>query len=432
MPDFVDSVFDLSDSIFKSSISILDSYYHSILDYSTKLSNSISNHDLNKYSKIISTSSNNTSKSFTSNSSSSIIYKYAYSLYDYSIRNKWKSISTISISLYFYHLYYKNNIKTKKIRRRANKLINGKRFEVILIIGSPLNPLIQRLVHDLNKRGFIIYITVINELELNYIENEKDDDIKPLIMNYTSDITVNDSLLQLGKILDTPILDQSNNSNNSNSSNYYYLNFKTCLIIPDYNKISKNGFEEISSIEFQRLINDKFLNYFKILNNGLIKILRESNKRKLKIEKFNNIKFNNSKQLIRNSKLIFINYCPISSLSSSTIKYNETLITLKNLNELLFNYIYNENNKFKFKLLNSINLGWIYNNLIKLNLIKLLNLFKISTSLISLSIENNENLIDLSIINIKNNKNLKISSLILNHFIFDLIYSNNLNKSYNI
>ncbi|OWB67943.1 hypothetical protein B5S30_g3313 [[Candida] boidinii] len=427
MPDFVDSVFDLSDSIFKSSLSVLDSSYHNILDLSSKLSNSISNHDLNNYSPIT-TSSNTTTKS-----SSSLIYKYAYSLYDYSIRNKWKSVSAISISLYIYHLYYNNNkYQISRQKRRANKLINGKRFEVILIIGSPLNPLVQRLVHDLNKRGFIIYITVINELELNHIENEKDDDIKPLIMNYTSDITVNDSLLQLGKILDTPILDKSYSSTNQTSNSYYYLNFKACLIIPDYNKISKNGFEEISSIEFQRLINDKFLNYFKILNNGLIKILRESNKRKSKIEKFNNIKFNNNRQLIRNSKLIFINYCPSSQPSLANSSYYETLKTLKNLNELLFNYIYNENNKFKFKLLNSITLGWIYSNVLKFNLIKLLNLLKLSSFLPQISLANNENLIDLSLVNLNNGKNLKISSSILNHSIFDLIYSNNLHKSYNI
>ncbi|ODV97092.1 hypothetical protein PACTADRAFT_1674 [Pachysolen tannophilus NRRL Y-2460] len=226
------------------------------------------------------------------------------------------------------------NEENKKIRkRRANKLPNGARYETILIIGSPLNHSIQKLIRDLNQRSFIIYITVSNEQELKIIEMEDSIDIRSLLISYESNKTIKDSLNKFKQILLTPIKPFQHSIS-------HYLNLKSILIIPDYTHFPKGLINEIPINEWQRIINSHFLNQIGLINCGLFDIIRENNLRKEKIEKINGLYLNDDEIIENNgknqiidiggdTKLIFINF--IKNQISNNCNFPESLsILLKN------------------------------------------------------------------------------------------------------
>lgn len=167
--------------------------------------------------------------------------------------------------------------------RRAMRLYspvvgNGStRFELVLIIGQPDSPFISKLIHDLNKRGYVVYVTVENEKELQMIESMKDNDIRHLWIDWSSDSTVKSSLLKLAKILDTPI----NSFNGVSSPQELFYNFKAVLFAPNYNHLPKaNVVTDIHTKELQRVMDSHFTKLNTLLYNGLSSIMTESNIRR--------------------------------------------------------------------------------------------------------------------------------------------------------
>ncbi|KAJ8145342.1 hypothetical protein OY671_001578 [Metschnikowia pulcherrima] len=71
-------------------------------------------------------------------------------------------------------------------RRRAPKLANGARRDVILVVGSPTEPMTRLLALDFEKRGFIVYVTILDDKDFRYVQsNTITDDVNYL--NLSSD-----------------------------------------------------------------------------------------------------------------------------------------------------------------------------------------------------------------------------------------------------
>lgn len=80
--------------------------------------------------------------------------------------------------------HYKTQSTTHKKRRRAARLPNGARKDVVLIVGSVTEPLTRYIANDLENRGFIVYITSTNsQADMKFFQNESIQDIKSLIVS---------------------------------------------------------------------------------------------------------------------------------------------------------------------------------------------------------------------------------------------------------
>ena len=104
---------------------------------------------------------------------------------DWVMKNKiLTSVVVIAVGGVTYHIIKRRSHRKK---RRAKKAGNGARVEVVVIAGSPSEPLVRSISLDLERRGFIVYI-VCNSVEeeaqvLTY--NESRPDIKPLSIDIT-------------------------------------------------------------------------------------------------------------------------------------------------------------------------------------------------------------------------------------------------------
>ncbi|ODV59614.1 DUF1776-domain-containing protein [Ascoidea rubescens DSM 1968] len=172
------------------------------------------------------------------------------------------------------------------ITRKANKLDNGIRTDVIIIIGSPVESLIRMIARDLEKRGFVIYITAINDNELNYIKNENSTDIRPLKIGNLS--SLEDLKLSLSKFnsfinsfqSQSHSINKNNNSNNNNNTNnnsnsFFLYKIMGVLVIPDL-YYSIGPIENSSLKNWNNQINTKLLMPLTLLSNGFLNILRNN------------------------------------------------------------------------------------------------------------------------------------------------------------
>ncbi|BDD54469.1 hypothetical protein MAP00_000086 [Monascus purpureus] len=74
-------------------------------------------------------------------------------------------------------------------RRKARKAANGARKEIVVVAGSPHEPLTRSIASDLERRGFIVYITVLSEEEEQIVRSENRLDILPLWLDLTTTLS---------------------------------------------------------------------------------------------------------------------------------------------------------------------------------------------------------------------------------------------------
>lgn len=80
-------------------------------------------------------------------------------------------------------IYYVVKKKSSRRKRRARRAANGARLDVVVIAGSPAEPITRSLSLDLERRGFIVYV-VCNTIEEEVIvQNESRPDIKPFMID---------------------------------------------------------------------------------------------------------------------------------------------------------------------------------------------------------------------------------------------------------
>ncbi|KUJ24362.1 DUF1776-domain-containing protein [Mollisia scopiformis] len=73
--------------------------------------------------------------------------------------------------------------KVNRKKRRAKRASNGARLEVVVIAGSPSEPITRSISLDLERRGFIVYIVCNTIEEEVLVQNESRPDIKPLMLD---------------------------------------------------------------------------------------------------------------------------------------------------------------------------------------------------------------------------------------------------------
>lgn len=79
--------------------------------------------------------------------------------------------------------YYIVRRKANRKKRRARKANNGARLEVVVVAGSPAEPMTRSISLDLERRGFIVYIVCNTIEEEVMVQNESRPDIKPLMLD---------------------------------------------------------------------------------------------------------------------------------------------------------------------------------------------------------------------------------------------------------
>ncbi|KAI9734207.1 MAG: hypothetical protein M1834_002307 [Cirrosporium novae-zelandiae] len=86
-------------------------------------------------------------------------------------------------------------------KRRARRANNGARREVVVISGSPSEPLVRSIALDLERRGFIVFIVVSTLEEENIVHNESRVDIRPLHLDITDPLGVQSALELFNQLL---------------------------------------------------------------------------------------------------------------------------------------------------------------------------------------------------------------------------------------
>ncbi|KKZ62180.1 hypothetical protein EMCG_03318 [[Emmonsia] crescens] len=81
-------------------------------------------------------------------------------------------------------VYGSKRLSTKK--RKARRAGNGARKEIVVIAGSPHESMTRSVANDLERRGFIIFITVASTEEENAVRAEGREDIRPLWLDLTT------------------------------------------------------------------------------------------------------------------------------------------------------------------------------------------------------------------------------------------------------
>ncbi|KAF3939582.1 hypothetical protein ABW19_dt0201379 [Dactylella cylindrospora] len=86
-------------------------------------------------------------------------------------------------------------------RRKALKAANGARKEVVVIHGQPHDPLLKSTAHDLERRGFIVYVAVSSHDDEQLVMNEGKADIRPLQIDILDTLSAQASISRFSSYL---------------------------------------------------------------------------------------------------------------------------------------------------------------------------------------------------------------------------------------
>ncbi|CAN3354912.1 hypothetical protein DICA3_C18668 [Diutina catenulata] len=159
-------------------------------------------------------------------------------------------------------------------KRRVPKLANGARRDVVLVVGSPTEPLTRLICLDFEKRGFIVYLTLLDSKDVKYIESHPiTDDMNYLNLNQPGTVSgsiptnyLESQLTQFGKLLQQPVVPFA--GANSHTLRLASVVFSPSLYFPI-------GPIENLAISTWHRINDRFLLYCKLLGCGLVHLIRQ-------------------------------------------------------------------------------------------------------------------------------------------------------------
>ncbi|KZF25997.1 DUF1776-domain-containing protein [Xylona heveae TC161] len=116
--------------------------------------------------------------------------------------------------------------KSYSRKRRARRASNGARKDVVVIAGSPSDPITKSLALDLERRGFIVYIVVNTIEEEQLVRNESRVDIRPLNMNIVDPLSSQTAVEQFHRILVNPQIAFT-------GATPHHLNLSGIIVIPD-------------------------------------------------------------------------------------------------------------------------------------------------------------------------------------------------------
>lgn len=166
-------------------------------------------------------------------------------------------------------VYFKSKLtddlqSSTRTKRRVPKLSNGARKDVILVVGSPTEPLTRLIALDFEKRGFIVYLTILDQKDLKYVEsNPITDDIN--YINFADSFSYEIQLAKFKNLLNIPVTPFT-------GAQAHKLNLKAVVFTP--NLYFPIGPIENISISSWNRINERLLVYLKIFSSGLIDLMR--------------------------------------------------------------------------------------------------------------------------------------------------------------
>lgn len=82
--------------------------------------------------------------------------------------------------------------KSYERKRRAKRAPSGARVEIVVVAGSPNEPITKSLCLDLERRGFIVYVVCNTIEEEASVQKEGRTDIKPLMLDI-ADVSISSS-----------------------------------------------------------------------------------------------------------------------------------------------------------------------------------------------------------------------------------------------
>lgn len=184
--------------------------------------------------------------------------------------NKFYYTSILSIgigvsSYYYYSKIYLGKIhKPEKPRRRVPKLENGARRDVVLVVGSPTEPLTRLIALDFEKRGFIVYLTILDEKDFKYIEsNPITEDINYLNLNES--YSFENQMNKFKNLLELPVVPFPGAESHS-------LKLTSVVFTP--NLYFPIGPIENITVASWNKVNERFSTYLKLFSSGLINLIR--------------------------------------------------------------------------------------------------------------------------------------------------------------
>lgn len=163
-------------------------------------------------------------------------------------------------------------LKLKKTRL-ALKASNGGRIEVVVIAGSPTEPLTRTIATDLSRRGFIIYWTTSTEEEEDLVLRENNEDIRPLPIRAHDIKSVRKSIKSLSNALNVP-------SSSFPGAIPHMLSLTGVIVVPDL-YYPTGPVECIDLVTWSELLNAKLLGPMFLLSNGLLDLVRSHQSRVL-------------------------------------------------------------------------------------------------------------------------------------------------------
>ncbi|EAW08436.1 DUF1776 domain-containing protein [Aspergillus clavatus NRRL 1] len=106
-------------------------------------------------------------------------------VHDWFIRNRAWSAAILAFVGTGTALYFGNK-KLHGRRRKARRAGNGARKEIVVVAGSPHEPMTRAIATDLERRGYIVYITVTSAQEEHLVQSENRMDIRALWLDLTA------------------------------------------------------------------------------------------------------------------------------------------------------------------------------------------------------------------------------------------------------
>lgn len=186
------------------------------------------------------------------------------------------SILTVGLGVGGY-LYYRNRqlapYRNKQNKRRVPKLANGARRDVVLLVGSPTEPLTRLLAIDFEKRGFIVYLTILDDKDFKYIQsNGITDDINYLNLNENENYDV--AFRKFAQLLQVQVIPFP-------GAESHLLRLSAVVFSPNL-YFPLGPIENIPQISWNKL-QAKLAVYFRMIGSGLMDIVRDQHSKVISV-----------------------------------------------------------------------------------------------------------------------------------------------------
>ncbi|KAK9451626.1 uncharacterized protein V1518DRAFT_402990 [Limtongia smithiae] len=150
-------------------------------------------------------------------------------------------------------------MKAKSKKRRARKAANGARIEAVVLASSPREPIAKIIAADLERRGFIVFMTV-QPGEEHLVLKEDSPDIRPLIMPSYDSASCNDVVNKFADLVDRQ------------------QHLAGVIIIPDL-YYPTGPVESISAYDWTEILYTKIVGSVGLFSQGFIPLVRRHNAR---------------------------------------------------------------------------------------------------------------------------------------------------------